>query len=56
MIVEHTNNEEKLLPSILEIPSKDAPYDPTKDTMLDAAASKLFGYEAGLEKLKNMDD
>ena len=56
MIVEHTNNEEKLLTSILEIPSKDAPYDPTKDTMLVAAASKLFGYEAGLEKLKNMDD
>ena len=52
MIVEHQNDEEKLVPSILEIPSKDAPYDPTKDSMLVAAASKLFGAEAGLEKLR----
>jgi len=52
MIVEHQNNEEKLVPTILEIPSKDAPYDPTKDTMLVAAAQKLFGAEAGIEKLR----
>lgn len=52
MIVEHQNNEEKLVPTILEIPSKDAPYDPTKDGMLVAAAQKLFGQEAGLEKLR----
>ena len=43
MIVEHQNDEEKLLPTVLEIPAKDAPYDPTKDTMLVAAAQKLFG-------------
>ena len=55
MIVEHQNDEEKLLPTILEIPSKDAPYDPTKDSMLVAAAQKLFGQEAGLEKLKQED-
>ena len=56
MIIEHNNNEEKLLPTILEIPAKDSPYDPTKDGMLVAAAAKLFGMEAGLEKLKNIDD
>jgi len=27
-----------MVPTILEIPSKDAPYDPTKDSMLVAAA------------------
>ena len=56
MIVEHQENEEKLLPTILEIPTKEAPYDPTKDSMLVKAASKLYGLEAGLEKLKNLDD
>ena len=34
MIDEHQGDEEKVLPTILEIPSKDAPYDPTKDGML----------------------
>ena len=48
-------DEEKLLPTILEIPAKESPYDPTKDTMLVAAASKLFGMEAGIEKLKQED-
>ena len=38
MIVEHQNDEEKLLPTVLEIPAKEAPYDPTKDTMLVAAS------------------
>ena len=38
MIVEFQNDEEKILPTILEIPSKDSPYDPLKDTMLVAAA------------------
>ena len=52
MIVEHNENDEKLLPTIMEIPSKDAPYDPTKDSMLVAAATKLYGGEAGLEKLR----
>ena len=40
------------VPAILEIPSKDHPYDPTKDSMMISAASKLYGYEAGMEKLK----
>ena len=53
MIVEHQNDETKLIPTILEIPAKDAPYDPTKDTMLVAAAQKLFGQEAGIEKLRS---
>ncbi len=52
MIVEHFENEDKLLPTVMEIPSKDCPYDPTKDSMLVSAATKLFGAEAGLEKLK----
>jgi len=56
MIVEHQENEEKLLPTILEIPTKECPYDPTKDGMLVKAASKLYGLEAGLEKLKNLDE
>ena len=56
MIVEHQNDELKLVPSILEIPSKDAPYDPTKDGMLVAAAQKLFGQEAGIEKLREGAD
>jgi V-type H+-transporting ATPase subunit F len=56
MICEHQENEEKILPTILEIPTKEAPYDPTKDTMLVKAASKLYGLEAGLEKLKNMEE
>ena len=56
MIVEHQENEEKILPTVLEIPTKECPYDPTKDSMLVKAASKLYGLEAGLEKLKNLDD
>ena len=53
MIIEHQENEDKLLPTVMEIPSKDSPYDPSKDTMLVQAASRLFGQEAGMEKLKN---
>jgi|APSaa5957512535_1039671.scaffolds.fasta_scaffold849139_1 hypothetical protein len=52
MVVEHTENEDKLLPTILEIPTKECPYDPIKDSMLVKAASKLYGLEAGIEKLK----
>ena len=54
MIVEHNENEERILPTILEIPSKDQAYDPTKDSMMISAASKLYGYEAGMEKLKDI--
>ena len=56
MIVEHLANEEKILPSVLEIPTKECPYDPCKDGMLVKAASKLYGLEAGLEKLKNLNE
>ena len=55
MIVEHQESETRLLPTIMEIPSKDSPYDPTKDGLLLQAATKLFGAEAGIEKLKNDD-
>ena len=55
MIVEHQGDEDKLLPTILEIPTKECPYDPCKDSMLVKAASKLYGLEAGLEKLKSDD-
>jgi V-type H+-transporting ATPase subunit F len=55
MIVEHQESETRILPTIMEIPSKDCPYDPTKDSMLVDAATKLFGAEAGIEKLKTHD-
>ena len=41
MIVEHQGDEDKLLPTILEIPTKECPYDPCKDSMLVKAVSKL---------------
>lgn len=37
------NNYHEVMPTILEIPSKDTPYDPDKDTILQLAARKLFG-------------
>jgi vacuolar-type H+-ATPase subunit F/Vma7 len=55
MIVEHQEDETKLLPTIMEIPSKDQPYDPEKDGMLVQAAMKLYGGEAGMDKLRNDD-
>ena len=55
MIVEHQESETRILPTIMEIPSKDSPYDPTKDSLLVTAATKLFGAEAGLEKLRSDD-
>ena len=33
-IIEHQENEETLVPVVMEIPSKEAEYDPKKDTML----------------------
>ena len=48
MIVEHSENEDVILPTIMEIPSKDMAYDPTKDSMLVSAASKLYGSETGM--------
>ena len=35
----------------MEIPSKEAEYDPTKDSMLVKAATKLYGQEAGMARL-----
>ena len=50
IIVEH----EKVIPTILEIPSKGTPYEPEKDTIVVSAASKLWGLDTGLEKLAQM--
>ena len=50
-IAEH----EEVLPTIMEIPSKDVPYDPTKDTVLCKAARNLYGNEVGMQKLQQLD-
>ena len=51
-IIDHQENEEVLLPVVMEIPSKEAEYDPKKDTMLVQAATRLFGGEAGMAQLE----
>ena len=48
LIVEH----EDVIPTILEIPSKDVAYDPEKDTILQRAARILYGADAAGEKLR----
>ena len=48
-------NHEELFPTILEIPSKDNPYDPEKDTIVLRAAAILWGAETGPEKLREMN-
>ena len=50
IIIEH----EKVIPTILEIPSKESPYDPEKDTIVVRAASILWGADTGKERLKQM--
>jgi V-type H+-transporting ATPase subunit F len=50
VIVEH----ELTIPTILEIPGDDAPYDPEKDTIVVRAAKILWGGDTGVEKLKSM--
>jgi len=50
VIVEH----ESILPTILEIPGDDAPYDPEKDTIVVRAACILWGGDVGRERLKQM--
>ena len=50
IIVEHT----KVLPTILEIPSKDTPYEADKDTIVKRAAAILWGSDTGMEKLQQM--
>lgn len=41
-----------MLPTILEIPSKEKPYDPTIDPVLLKAASVLYGVDAGMAMLQ----
>lgn len=48
LIVEH----DSVIPTILEIPSKDVAYDPEKDTILQRAARILYGADAAGEKLR----
>ena len=48
LIVEH----EEVIPTIMEIPSKDHAYEPEKDTILTRAARILYGAEIGMEKIK----
>ena len=49
-IVDHT----AIMPTILEIPSKDSPYDPEKDTIVVRAAAILWGADTGPEKLREL--
>jgi|Transcript_39286 V-type H+-transporting ATPase subunit F len=51
VILEH----EAIIPTILEIPGDDAPYDPEKDTIVVRAACVLWGGDTGREKLKHMN-
>ena len=48
IIVEH----EKVIPTVLEIPSKDTPYEANKDTIVKRAAAILWGGEVGMDKLE----
>ena len=54
-IIEHQENEDTILPIIMEIPSKEAEYDPRKDSMLVQAAMRLFGGETGLNAILEDD-
>lgn len=51
VIIEH----EAIIPTILEIPGDDAPYDPEKDTIVVRAACILWGGDTGRERLKVMN-
>ena len=50
VITEH----EEIIPTILEIPSKNNPYDPEKDPIVLRAAQILWGCDTGLEKLREL--
>ena len=50
VIVEH----EAVIPTILEIPGDDSPYDAEKDTIVVRAAKILWGGDTGVDKLKTM--
>ena len=52
VIIEH----EATIPTILEIPGDDAPYDPEKDTIVVRAAQILWGGDTGIEKLKQLSE
>jgi V-type H+-transporting ATPase subunit F len=50
IIVEHS----KAIPTILEMPAKEVPYEADKDTVVMRAACILWGADTGIEKLKEM--
>ena len=50
VIVEH----EEIIPTILEIPGDDAPYNPEQDTIVVRAACILWGGDTGRDKLRAM--
>ncbi len=52
VIIEH----EATIPTILEIPGDDAPYDPEKDTVVVRAAMILWGGDTGKEKLRQLSE
>lgn len=41
------NNYEGIIPTILEIPSKEHPYEPKKDTIIQKAMRQLYGGDMG---------
>eukprot|EP00347_Sterkiella_histriomuscorum_P020852 403336220 len=51
LITEH----QEVIPTVMEIPSKDVAYDPEKDMILNRAARILYGNEVGMEKLRQQD-
>ena len=50
MIVAHN----EAIPTILEIPAKDHPYEPAKDTIVERAAILLWGAYTGIEHLNSL--
>lgn len=58
LIAERVRNiliaHDKVIPTILEIPQKGAPYEPEKDTIVETAAKKLWGQDSGIEKVKQI--
>ena len=50
VIVEH----QAIIPTILEMPGDDMPYDPMKDTIVVRAARILWGGDTGMDKLAQM--
>jgi len=48
----HIFNYTEVVPTVLEIPSKDSPYDPSKDSLMERAARQLFGADKASSALK----